>query len=114
MPRAILIDPDEDPQWINLDVDVRHHLARLLPGGHETVEIHRDDWTHFNDGPGIRIGIHEDGVGRTRNNLATRIINKLDGGWPVNGRAIFMGLHDADIVDLADEQWAFLNNIATA
>lgn len=111
MPRAMLIDPDEDPYWIDLDDDVRTHLAKLLPGGHETVEIHRDDWTHFNDGPGIKVGVHEDGVQRVPNDFASRIIDKLGGGWPVNGRAIFMGLHDADVVDLTDEQWTFLVNL---
>lgn len=104
MPRAMLIDPDTDPQWIDLDTDVRHHLARLLPGGHETVEIHRDDWTRFNDGPGIKVGVRENSIGQPRNEIATRIIDKLGGGWPVNGRAVFMGLHDADVVDLTEEQ----------
>mgnify|MGYP001597785983 CR=1 FL=1 len=59
MARAILIDPNEDPQWIELDADVRSHLAKLFPSGQETVELHRDDWTHFNDGPGIKVAVSE-------------------------------------------------------
>lgn len=112
MPRAILIDPNKNPTWIDLDTDVRNHLAKMLPGGHETVEIHRNDWTHFNTGPGIKLGLSENGVVHEPNDFATRVVAKLGGGFRVNGRAIFMGLHDHDIVDLTNEHWGFLVSLA--
>lgn len=113
MPRAILIDPNEDPQWIDLDSDVRSHLAKLFPGGQETVELHRDDWTHFNDGPGIKVAVSECAMpSDRRNDLAARIVDAFGGGWPATGRVVFMALYDADVVDLADEQFAWLVDVA--
>jgi hypothetical protein len=112
MPRAILIDPNEAPQWIDLDADVRGHLAKLFPGGREAVELHRDDWTHLNDGLGIQVVVTECAMpGDAPNSFAARIVNALGGGWPVTGRVVFMALYDADVIDLTDEVFDWLVDI---
>lgn len=114
MPRAILIDPNEDPTFIDLDADVRSHLANLFPANRETVELHRNDWTHFNTGPGIKACVRESALpGDAPNPFVNRLIDAFGGGWSAAGHVVLMALHGADVVDLDDETWEWLVNVAS-
>jgi hypothetical protein len=109
MTRAMLINPDEDPTWIDLDDDARTHLSRLLHG-HETVALDRE---HGEDGPGVTIAVSECMMSDrdAPNGYATSIVSAFGQDWPVLGPAVLMWLDGRDVVDLTAEQWGWIVNV---
>jgi len=113
MPRALILDPDAEPAWTDLNHPngVNAAVNKIIDGGVDYAVIYRDRDRH---GPGIHLAVGEWSLtnGEPRNDLASRIVRGLGWNYAVHGRCLLMGLNGPYTVDLTEPQWEFLTRVA--
>ena len=110
MTRAILVHPDGESDWVDLNSpDLRDDLFRLL-GGLETVFLHEPD----GGTPGIKVAINDVGLfgGSVHNEFATRLVRAFGQDWRAAGPVVVMAIDgDRNVIDLTTEWWGWVVNL---
>lgn len=108
--RAVLIRPDEGPEWIHLPTtNTRHYVDQHLDDSHQTDTL---VW-ETDQNPELHLATIKGSDEETydANPFATSLAKAFGHDWDVYGPAILLAADDKGVTSVNDEVWGWIVNV---